>query len=130
MSRKTTQTPGRYVVKSPFARLRKVEHGNRVQCIGDGCEVMVLKGQGECRDCRRARVRAGKKRIAKTLKGNSLYAKIVRLLESAKKQYHRVKNIRWNRPKNWQTVQKLHIPQRRQPRDPMVAYFEQRMKEK
>lgn len=70
---------------------------------------MVLKGQGECRDCRRARVRAGLKRTAKMRKGNSLLAKALRAFESAKRQFDRVKNIRWNRSKR--VIRGLYIRQ-------------------
>ena len=87
------------------------KHGNRVQCIGDGCEVMVLDGQGECRDCRRARIRAGKKHMAKMRKGDSLLAKVIRFFESAKQKFDRVKSIRWNRPKK--TVRGLYIKEPR-----------------
>ena len=99
-----------------------IKHGNRVQCIGDGCEVMVLNGQGECRDCRRARIRAGKKRMAKNRKGNSLFAKVLRAFETAKRQFDRVKNIRWARPKR--TIRGLYIKERRRaftPVDPEAA---------
>lgn len=107
-----------------MAKLKR--HGNRIECVS-GCGTMVLDGQGECRDCRRSRIRAGKKRVAKMLKGNSLMAKIIRAWEGAKKQFDRVKNIRWNLPKNWRTVQRLHIPQRYQPRDPMVSFLDRFM---
>lgn len=87
------------------------QHGKRIQCIGDNCEVMVLKGQGECRDCRRARIRAGKKRTAKLRKGDSFLAKVIRAWESAKQKFDRVKNIRWNRPKL--IIRGLYIKERR-----------------
>lgn len=40
---------------------------------------MVLSELGECRKCRRTRVRAGKKHMAKMLKGDSLEARFRRL---------------------------------------------------
>lgn len=36
----------------------------RVDCLGM-CGTKVLRGQGECRNCKRARIRAGQKRLRK-----------------------------------------------------------------
>lgn len=42
----------------------------RVPCSGEGCQAMVLRDQGECRNCRRARVHAGLKRIRRAERAN------------------------------------------------------------
>ena len=42
----------------------------RVPCAG-GCGNLVIKSSGECRKCRKARVRGGKRILAKLAKGNS-----------------------------------------------------------
>ena len=99
-------------MKNSMKVAQPIRVGNRVSCIGN-CGTLVLKGQGECRDCRRARVRAGKKRVAKMQRGDSLLAKAIRAWESAKDKFNRSKLIRWARPK--QTVRGLHIPEPRRP---------------
>ena len=45
-------------------------HGKRVQCSGR-CKRMVTKEMGECRKCRRARIRVGLKFIKRSKKGLS-----------------------------------------------------------
>lgn len=46
----------------------------RVPCIGR-CGKLVIGPLGECRTCRRARTRAGKRVLAKLAKGSVGYAK-------------------------------------------------------
>jgi len=41
----------------------------RVRCAG-GCGELVLLSAGECRKCRKARIRDGMRRLAKLAKGN------------------------------------------------------------
>ncbi len=61
----------------------------RELCVGN-CGRMVLKGQGECRKCRRARVLAGKRRVAKA-GGVAKKSFFVPLFETAKQKFDRVK---------------------------------------
>ena len=83
----------------------------RIECAG-GCGTMVLSELGECRKCRRARVRVGKKHMAKMLKGDSLEARnrrlVKRVTETAKQKFQRLKSVRWARPKR--TIRGLYIP--------------------
>ena len=83
----------------------------RIECAG-GCGTMVLAELGECRKCRRARVLAGKRHMAKMLKGDSLEARFRRLVkrvtETAKQKFQRLKSVRWARPKR--TIRGLYIP--------------------
>jgi len=54
---------GQWLPKLPSTSKPK-KHGNRVSCAG-GCGTFVLIEQGECRDCRRKRRLAGKRRVRK-----------------------------------------------------------------
>ena len=96
----------------------------RTECIGN-CGTMVLD-RGECRKCRRVRLHAGLKRVKRMRKGNSLYAKILRVFEGAKAQFNRAKNIIWMRPKR--VVRGLHITQRYQPRDEIMSAVQEVLK--
>ena len=73
---------------------------------------MVLAELGECRKCRRARVLAGKRHMAKMLKGDSLEASLRRLVkrttETAKQKFQRLKSVRWECPKR--TIRGMYIP--------------------
>jgi len=51
-------------------RTKKTVRRFRVPCVGNSCDVMVLRDQGECRKCKRLRLRAGLKRIKKAERAN------------------------------------------------------------
>lgn len=50
--------------------MRTSGRAGRVPCAG-GCGNLVIKEIGECRKCRKVRVRGGKRILAKLAKGNS-----------------------------------------------------------
>ena len=51
-------------------RVGKTIRRYRVPCVGSFCDAMILKGQGECRKCRRSRLHDGLKRIKKQDRDN------------------------------------------------------------
>lgn len=88
---------------------------NRSACIW-GCGRMVLKSNGECRKCRRQRLKDGRK---KTAKANLGLVKITPPFETAKQKFDRVRGKVWNRPKLGSIVREMMRPFR--PIDPEAS---------
>lgn len=76
---------------------------NRTACIW-GCGRMVLETNGECRKCRRQRLKDGRK---KTAKANLGLVKITPPFETAKQKFDRVRGKVWNRPKFGSIVREM-----------------------
>lgn len=88
---------------------------NRSACIW-GCGRMVLKSNGECRKCRRQRLKDGRKKTAKASLG---LVKITPPFETAKQKFDRVRGKVWNRPKFGSIVREMMRPFR--PIDPEAS---------
>lgn len=76
--------------------------GNRELCLG-GCGTMVLIGKGECRDCRRKRLRKG----AKIVLNATPRVKVTPKYETAKQKFDRVRNPK---PLNIRALLKNRLP--------------------